>query len=182
MATARLRPAPGMFRRGVLAAGSAFGAGALLTACGGADSDAGSAAPAGTSSGAEPSAGPFSSTGDRTTRVELDRPPAHLIAYVGSAAAPHDHGVECAGVFGPTALKAGSPDAQACDLDVTSLADRSATLQPEDLTGRPTWMQLPAVKAGQIHDWPSEPIFSYATCTDQLEALTKTVTTAKKVS
>lgn len=183
MNTPRFRSMSGISRRGVLAAGGALGAGALLAACGSSDSGAGG--PAGVSGGsgsAEPGAGPFSFTDDRKTTVALDHPPAHLVAYVGSAAAPHDHGVECAGVFGPTALKAGSPDAQACDLDVTSLADRSATLQPEDLTGRPTWMQLPAVKAGQIHGWPSEPIFSYAKCADRIEALTKTITAAKKVS
>ena len=59
---------------------------------------------------------------------------------------------------------------------------RSATLQPKDLTGKPTWAQLPAVKAGQVLGWPSEPIFSYAKCADQIEALTKAVTGAKKVS
>ncbi|MDD1060636.1 ABC transporter substrate-binding protein [Streptomyces cocklensis] len=340
-----------MSRRGVLASGGALGAGALLAACGGSDSDAGSPAPAATSGGAKPSTGPFSFTDDRKTTVALDRPPAHLVAYVGSAAALHDYGVECAGVFGPTKLKDGSPDAQAGDLDVakvtvlgnvwgefniekyaalspgllishmydpkslwyvpeqstakilgiapsaginvagvplttplrryaelaaalgadlasaanaaaknrfetasaglrsaakaaggitvmaasasadsfyvstpSSAADltyykslgvdfivpgkveggffetlsweaadkykadvvmldnRSATLQPRDLTGRPTWMQLPAVEAGQIYGWPSEPIFSYAKCADQLEALTKAISGAKKVS
>ena len=52
----------------------------------------------------------------------------------------------------------------------------------KDLTGKPTWGQLPAVKAGQILGWPSEPIFSYDKCAAQIEALTKAVTTAKKVS
>ncbi|MFG1807306.1 ABC transporter substrate-binding protein [Streptomyces sp. NPDC049040] len=337
-----------MSRRGVLAAGGALGAGALLAACGGSGSDSDSeAAPA----GAKPSAGPFSFTDDRKTTVKLGRTPADLVAYIGSAAALHDYGVECTGVFGPTKLKDGSPDAQAGDLDVgkvtvignvwgefniekyaalapgllishmydpkslwyvpeqstakilgiapsaginvagvplttplqryaelaealgadmrstanaaakarfetasaglraaakasggitvmatsasaesfyvstpSSAADltyykslgvdfivpdkveggffetlswenagkykadvimldnRSATIQPKDLTGRPTWTQLPAVKAGQIYGWPSEPIFSYAKCADQLEALTKAIAGAKKVS
>ncbi|MFI0941811.1 ABC transporter substrate-binding protein [Streptomyces sp. NPDC021020] len=349
----------GMSRRGVLAAGGALGAGALLAACGGSDSGSGSGADSGSGSGSGSgsasagagASGPFSFTDDRKKAVSLGKAPKNLVAYVGSAAALHDYGVECAGVFGPTTRKDGSPDPQAGDLDVTkvtvignvwgefniekyaalgpgllvshtydaktlwyvpeqssakilalapsvavnvagvplttplqryaelatalgadlgsavnaaaktrfetasadlraaakaaggitvmacsasadsfyvstpsSAADltyykslgvdfivpdkveggffetlswenadkykadvlmldsRSATLQPKDLTGRPTWQQMPAVKAGQIFPWPSEPIFSYAKCADQLEALTKTVTGAKKVS
>jgi iron complex transport system substrate-binding protein len=66
--------------------------------------------------------------------------------------------------------------------DLIMLDNRSASLQPKDLTGKPTWGQLPAVKAGQILGWPSEPIFSYDKCAAQIEALTKAITTAKKVS
>lgn len=350
MTSSRLRPTYRTSRRDVLAAGGALGAGALLAACGGPDSGAGPASPAGTSGGAKPSTGHFSFTDDRRTTVTLDHPPARLVAYVGSAAALHDYGVECTGVFGPTRLKDGSPDAQAGDLDVaevtvlgnvwgefaiekyaaldpdllishmydpkslwyvpeqstakilgiapstgidvagvplttplrryaelaaalgadlasaanaaaktrfetasaglrsaaraaggitvmaasagadsfyvstpSSAADltydkslgvdfivpgkveggffetlsweaadkykadvilldnRSAALQPADLNGRPTWMQLPAVRAGQVHGWPSEPIFSYAKCADQLEAVTRAISGAKKV-
>ncbi|WP_234343923.1 ABC transporter substrate-binding protein [Streptomyces sp. NRRL F-5123] len=347
----------GIPRRGVLAAGGALGAGALLAACGGSGSGSGSGAGPGSGSGSGTSSagagasGPFSFTDDRRKAVSLGKAPKNLVAYVGSAAALHDYGVECTGVFGPTTLKDGSPDPQAGDLDVTkvtvignvwgefniekyaalgpgllishtydakalwyvpeqssakilalapsvavnvagvplttplqryaelaaalgadlgsaanaaakarfesasaalrtaakaaggitvmacsasadsfyvstpsSAADltyykslgvgfvvpdkveggffetlswenagkykadvlmldsRSATLQPKDLTGRPTWQQLPAVKAGQIFPWPSEPIFSYAKCADQLEALTNAVNGAKKVS
>ncbi|SHN11040.1 ABC transporter substrate-binding protein [Actinacidiphila paucisporea] len=349
MSPSRFPAMSGMSRRGVLAAGGALGAGALLAACG--DPDSPAATPDGAPGGAKPAAGPFSFTDDRKRTVTLDHPPAHLVAYVGSAAALYDYGIRCAGVFGPTRLKDGSPDAQAGDLDVAEvtvlgnvwgefavekyaalspgllishmydakslwyvpeqsaakilgiapsaginvtgvplttplrryaelaaalgadlasaanaaaktrfetasaglraaaksaggltvmaasastesfyvstpssasdltyyqslgvdfivpdkveggffetlsweaadkykadvimLDNRSATLQPEDLTGRPTWRQLPAVKAGQVHGWPSEPIFSYAKCADQIEALTKAVTGAKKVS
>jgi iron complex transport system substrate-binding protein len=66
--------------------------------------------------------------------------------------------------------------------DIILLDNRTATLQPKDLAAKPTWAQLPAVKAGQVVGWPSEPIFSYAKCADQIEALTKAVTGAKKVS
>ena len=295
--------------------------------------------------------GPWTFTDDRKKTVSLSHIPSHLVAYVGSAAALHDYGIECTGVFGPTTLKDGSPDAQAGDLDVSKLTvigntwgefsiekyaaldpsllishiyegttlwyvpdesakkilalapsvgvnvagvplttplrryaelatslgadltsgqnaaqktrfetasanlrsaakahpdikvlaasasadsfyvstpssaadlsyyrglgvnfvvpnkvkggffetlswetadkykadivmldNRTATLQPKDLTGRPTWAALPAVKAGQVFGWPSEPIFSYAKCAAQIEALTKTITSAKKVS
>lgn len=65
--------------------------------------------------------------------------------------------------------------------DVVMLDDRSASLQPEDLTGKPTWQRLPAVEAGQVLGWPSEPIFSYARCADRIAALTGAITSAKKV-
>lgn len=342
-----------MSRRGLLAAGGSVGIGALLAACGGSsDSDSG-AKPAGSASpaGSTAPAGPWTFTDDRKQTVELDHAPKKIVAYVGTAAALHDYGVECTGVFGPTKLKDGSADAQAGDLDVgkltvigntwgefniekyaalgpdvlvshmfqapalwyvpdesakkilaiapsvgvnvagvplttplqryaelaaslgadltsaanaaaktrfdkasadlraaatssggikviassaaadafyvstpSSAADltyykslgvefivpdkvqggffetlswetagkykadvilldnRTATLQPKDLTGKPTWAQLPAVKAGQILGWPSEPIFSYAKCAPQIEALAKAITDAKKVS
>ncbi|MFI0901438.1 ABC transporter substrate-binding protein [Streptomyces sp. NPDC020983] len=335
----------------MLAAGGALGAGALLAACGGSGSRSGAGSGSGTSPANAKPSGPFRFTDDRRKTVSLGKVPKNLVAYVGSAAALHDYGVECTGVFGPTTLKNGSPDPQAGDLDVTkvtvignvwgefnlekyaalgpgllvshtydakalwyvpeqsagkilalapsaavnvtgvplttplrryaelaaalgadlgsaantaartrfetasaglraaaraaggitvmacsasadsfyvstpsSAADltyykslgvnfvvpnkveggffetlswenadtykadvlmldsRSATLQPKDLTGRPTWQRMPAVEAGQIFPWPSEPIFSYAKCADQLEALTKAVAGAKKVS
>jgi iron-desferrioxamine transport system substrate-binding protein len=343
---------PRMSRRHVLAAGGALGAGALLTACGGSDDTDGSGSSGNDAAGAGTGrkAGPFSFTDDRRKTVSLDEPPKNLVAYVGSAAALYDYGVEVTGVFGPTTLKDGSPDLQAGDLDVTEvtvignvwgefniekyaalspgllishmfepkslwyvpeqsadkilalapsagidvagvplttplrryaelatalgadmasaanaaakkrfetasanlraaakaargitvmacsagpeafyasspssaadltyykslgvdllmpdnveggffetlswenadkykadilmLDNRSSALRPEDLGNRPTWKQLPAVKAGQIFPWPSEPIFSYAKCADQIEALTRTVTHAKKV-
>ncbi|MEC3993313.1 ABC transporter substrate-binding protein [Actinacidiphila sp. DG2A-62] len=355
MHTSRFAVTSGMSRRGLLAAGGSVGLGALLAACGGSDGDSsgsgsGDGGGKGTSSAKAPS-GPWTFTDDRKKTVRLDRAPTRLVAYVGVAAALHDYGIECTGVFGPTKLKNGSPDAQAGDLDVSKvtvlgnawgefniekyaslapqllishiyqapalwyvpeesadkilalapsigvdlagvpltkplqryadlaaslgadmtsgqnaaqktrfeqasaglraavkahpgisvlacsasadsfyistpasaadlsyykslgvdfvvpnkveggffetlswenadkykadvlmLDNRSASLQPKDLTGKPTWGQLPAVKAGQVLGWPSEPIFSYAKCAVQIEALTKAITTAKKVS
>ncbi|MFF8813326.1 ABC transporter substrate-binding protein [Streptomyces pactum] len=67
------------------------------------------------------------------------------------------------------------------DADVLFLDDRTATLQPKDLKGKPTWAQLPAVKAGQITPWSSEPRFSYAGAAPLLENLTKAIQEAKKV-
>jgi iron complex transport system substrate-binding protein len=344
---------PGMSRRGLLASGGSLGLGALLAACGGssgADPGTGPGANTGSGGGRTP-AGPWTFTDDRHKRVALGHRPGNLVAYVGAAAALHDYGIACAGVFGPTRLKNGAPDAQAGDLDVSAvtvlgstwgefsvekyaalspgllishmyqppalwyvpdqsaskilalapsvgidvagvplttpllryaelaaslgadlsaganaaqkarfdrasaglraaakaaggitvmaasastdsfyvslpssaadlsyyqslgvrfvvprdvrggffetlswetadtyradiimLDNRSATLQPKDLTGKPTWNRLPAVRAGQVIGWPSEPIFSYAKCADRIEALTKALSGARKVS
>ncbi|WP_435175713.1 ABC transporter substrate-binding protein [Actinacidiphila sp. bgisy145] len=65
--------------------------------------------------------------------------------------------------------------------DIIMLDNRTATLQPKDLTGKPTWTKLPAVKGGQVVGWPSEPIFSYAKCADRIDALTHAITSAKKL-
>jgi iron complex transport system substrate-binding protein len=338
-----------MSRRGLLAAGGTAGLGALLTACGG--SSGGHAPDAKGPASASAPAGPWTFTDDRGKPLRLDRAPTRLVAYVGAAAALHDYGVECVGVFGPTRLKDGSPDAQAGGLDVDKvtvigntwgefslekyaalspgllishmyqaptlwyvpdesakkilaiapsvgidvagvplttplrryaqlaaslgadlasarnaaqktrferasadlraavkahpgikvmacsgaadafyvstppsaadltyyrslgvdfvvpnkvqggffetlswenadkyradvlmLDNRSATLQPKDLAAKPTWAGLPAVRAGQVLGWPSEPIFSYDRCAAQIEALTQAITSARKVS
>ncbi|KAK1181559.1 ABC transporter substrate-binding protein [Streptomyces sp. NBS 14/10] len=66
--------------------------------------------------------------------------------------------------------------------DLLFLDNRTATLQPKDLTAKPTWSKLPAVKAGQIVPWSSEPRFSYAGAAPHIEALTKAIQDAKKVS
>ncbi|MBL1098941.1 ABC transporter substrate-binding protein [Streptomyces coffeae] len=68
------------------------------------------------------------------------------------------------------------------DADVLFLDNRTATLQPEALTGKPTWSKLPAVKADQIAPWSSEPRFSYAGAAPLIESLTKAIQDAKKVS
>ncbi|KUJ70113.1 ABC transporter substrate-binding protein [Streptomyces albus subsp. albus] len=65
--------------------------------------------------------------------------------------------------------------------DLLFLDNRTGTLQPKDLAGKPTWAQLPAVKAGQITPWSSEPRFSYAGAAPLLEALAKAIQDAKKV-
>ncbi|WP_237555074.1 ABC transporter substrate-binding protein [Streptomyces sp. SID4948] len=110
-----------MSRRGVLAAGGSLGLGALLAACG---SSADSSAPkGGTPSGtAKSPSGPWSFTDDRKQTATKSRTPATLVAYIGSAAALHDYGIECTGVFGPTTLKDGSADAQAGSVDVSKVA------------------------------------------------------------
>ncbi|MFF0728519.1 ABC transporter substrate-binding protein [Streptomyces sp. NPDC004134] len=144
----RFRPRPDVAhptRRGLLAAGGALGLGAVLAACGG---DSGSG-------------GPDSGGGDGTWRFEDDRgevaeagrTPERIVGYVASAAALHDFGIECTGVFGPTTTPDGERDLQAGDLDVGDLTvlgnaygqfsvERYAALRPELLV---TNMQEPPV-------------------------------------
>ncbi|MFI0713670.1 ABC transporter substrate-binding protein [Streptomyces inhibens] len=66
--------------------------------------------------------------------------------------------------------------------DVLLLDNRTATLQPKDLAAKPSWAKLPAVKAGQITPWSSEPRFSYAGAAPLIESLAKAIESAKKVS
>lgn len=113
MTTSRL---PHLSRRALLTAGGALGAGALLAACG--SDDSGSSGGSGSGSG---SGGGFSFTDDRGEKVQLDSVPERIVAFVGTAAALHDYGVECVGVFGPTKQANGEPDVQAGDLDVDRL-------------------------------------------------------------
>lgn len=126
MNTSRFSPAPAMSRRGLLAMGGAAGAGALLAACGsssdsGSGSGSGSGAKSPAAGGVKKPSGPWTFTDDRKKAVTLDRTPGKIVAYVGAAAALHDYGIECTGVFGPTKLKDGAPDAQAGDLDIAKL-------------------------------------------------------------
>ncbi|MCX4751582.1 ABC transporter substrate-binding protein [Kitasatospora sp. NBC_01287] len=89
----------------------------------------------------------------------------------------------------PTKLDAGGyyeglswENANKYPADVILLDDRSTSLQPKDLAGKPAWGQLPAVKAGQITPWSSVPRFSYAGAAPLLEGLAKAIRSAKKVS
>ncbi|WP_030205104.1 ABC transporter substrate-binding protein [Streptomyces sp. NRRL S-87] len=66
--------------------------------------------------------------------------------------------------------------------DIIMLDNRTGTLQANDLKGKPTWNQLPAVKAGQVIPRVTEPIFSYDKCAPILEDLAAAVEKAKKVS
>ncbi|MFY1688345.1 ABC transporter substrate-binding protein [Plantactinospora sp. WMMB782] len=66
--------------------------------------------------------------------------------------------------------------------DVLLLDNRSSTLQPNDLTRKPTWSQLPAVKANQVVGWNSEPRFSYAGSAAALETLATALRSARKLS
>ncbi|MGW7414611.1 ABC transporter substrate-binding protein [Streptomyces sp. NPDC054863] len=66
--------------------------------------------------------------------------------------------------------------------DVIMMDNRSAVLQPKDIANKPTWAQLPAVKAGQVIPRVTEPIYSYAKCAPILEDLAKAIESAKKVA
>ncbi|KAB2345530.1 ABC transporter substrate-binding protein [Actinomadura rudentiformis] len=66
--------------------------------------------------------------------------------------------------------------------DLLLLDSRTQALQPKDLGSKPSWKDLPAVKANQVLPWQPEPRFSYAGCAPILEELAKTLQTVKKVS
>ena len=97
-------------RRALLGAGTALGVGGLLTACGDDKGDGG-----GNSS---KRSGPWAFKDDRGKTAKADSRPRRIVAYIGAAAALHDFGIECTGVFGPTKLKNGDPDVQAAGVDV----------------------------------------------------------------
>ncbi|GII24032.1 ABC transporter substrate-binding protein [Planosporangium mesophilum] len=66
--------------------------------------------------------------------------------------------------------------------DLILLDSRTAALQPPDLVAKPTWSNLPAVKAGQVVPWLSEPRFSHAGCAPLVEALATALRSARKVA
>lgn len=66
--------------------------------------------------------------------------------------------------------------------DIIMLDNRSTALQPEDLTDKPMWNELPAVEADQVIPWVSEPRFSYAGCAPLLESLAQALNNANKVT
>ncbi|MGW5272367.1 ABC transporter substrate-binding protein [Streptomyces sp. NPDC004044] len=66
------------------------------------------------------------------------------------------------------------------DADIIMMDNRSSALQPDALTSKPTWAQLPAVKAGQVIPRTTEPIYSYDKCAPILEDLAKALEDAKK--
>ncbi|MGC9665193.1 ABC transporter substrate-binding protein [Planosporangium sp. 12N6] len=66
--------------------------------------------------------------------------------------------------------------------DLILLDSRTSALQPPDLVSKPTWSNLPAVRAGQVVPWQSEPRFSYAGCAPLVEALATAVQRARKVA
>ena len=106
-------------RRRLLAAGGALALGPLLAACGdGTDDGDGSARSAGNGAGG---AGPWSFKDDRGRTARTDSEPKTLVAFVSTAAALHDYGIECKGVFGPTEPIDGKPNPQAGDMDVSKL-------------------------------------------------------------
>jgi iron-desferrioxamine transport system substrate-binding protein len=117
MTTSRLSRVPHLSRRRLLTAGGALGAGALITACGGDDSDGSDDSG---QSGADGS-GAFRFTDDRGESVRLESVPANIVAFIGSAAVLRDHGIDCVGVFGPTTRANGEPDVQAGEVDVNGV-------------------------------------------------------------
>ncbi|MET9958992.1 ABC transporter substrate-binding protein [Streptomyces sp. NPDC006326] len=64
--------------------------------------------------------------------------------------------------------------------DLILLDNRTGALQPQDLTSKPTWNELPAVKAGQVTPRVTEPVYSYDRCARILEDLAKALRNAKK--
>lgn len=123
-------------RRGFLAGAGAVGLGTLAAGCG-----VNGESPA-TASGS--GSGPWSFTDDRGTKVTTKGQPNRVVAYVGSAAALLDFGVESSlvGVFGPTKLSNGKADPLAGNLDVGKLTivgntygefnvEKYATLRPD---------------------------------------------------
>ncbi|MFE9684100.1 ABC transporter substrate-binding protein [Streptomyces sp. NPDC006285] len=65
--------------------------------------------------------------------------------------------------------------------DIIIMDDRTATIQPADIT-KATWKKLPAVKAGQVIARTPEPILSYDKCTPMLDNLAEAIEKAKKVA
>ncbi|UUU36358.1 ABC transporter substrate-binding protein [Streptomyces sp. CA-210063] len=106
-------PAPS--RRSLLAAGGALALTPFLSACGG-DSGDDSASDPKASGG-----GPWSFKDDRGRTVRIDERPETIVAFVSTAAALYDYGIECKGVFGPTDPVNGKPNPQAGDMDVAEL-------------------------------------------------------------
>ncbi|UUN27019.1 ABC transporter substrate-binding protein [Streptomyces sp. FIT100] len=66
--------------------------------------------------------------------------------------------------------------------DVIMMDNRASAIQPDALKSKPTWAQLPAVKAGQVVPRVTEPIYSYEKCTPILNDLAEAIENAKKVA
>ncbi|MFD0420031.1 ABC transporter substrate-binding protein [Streptomyces sp. NPDC127108] len=109
----------GVSRRGLLTGGAALGLGAALTACG-SDSD---------DKKSDPGSGgkAWSFKDDRGKTARSDSTPKNIVAFISTAAALHDYGVEVTGVFGPSKPVGGKPNPQAGDLDVDKLTSLGET-------------------------------------------------------
>ncbi|MBW1600079.1 ABC transporter substrate-binding protein [Streptomyces sp. JJ38] len=68
------------------------------------------------------------------------------------------------------------------EADLIMLDSRTVALQPEALESKPTWRELPAVKAGQVTAWDTVPRFSWAGSAPLLEDLAQALRTAKKLN
>ncbi|QEU95300.1 ABC transporter substrate-binding protein [Streptomyces kanamyceticus] len=154
MPASRRSPSTALNRRGVITAGGALGVGALLTACGGGEEKR---------SGGDAKTWRFEDDRGKTARSAA--PPKKIVAYIGAAAALHDLGIECTGVFGPTKLKNGEPDIQAADIDVDKVTvignawgefsiEKYAALEPDLLVSTmnvaPTLWYVPEESAKKI--------------------------------
>ncbi|WP_199551291.1 ABC transporter substrate-binding protein [Streptomyces sp. N35] len=103
----------GLSRRGLLSAGAAFGLGAFLTACGDDKKPAAS-----TDKGKDK---PWSFKDDRGKTAKVGHTPNKIVAFVSTAAALHDYGIECVGIFGPSKPVDGKPNPQAGAMDVSKV-------------------------------------------------------------
>jgi ABC-type Fe3+-hydroxamate transport system substrate-binding protein len=124
-------------RRRLLAVGGALALGPLFAACGNDDKPTtGSSAEAGTRGG------PWSFKDDRGRTARTDKKPETIVAFVSTAAALYDYGIECKGVFGPSEPVDGKPNPQVGDMDVSKLTslgtawgqfnvEKYAALQPD---------------------------------------------------
>ncbi|QKW09779.1 ABC transporter substrate-binding protein [Streptomyces sp. NA04227] len=102
-------------RRGVLAGAGALAVTAPLTACG-SDEDEGSSDGKGEQTG-----GAWQFKDDRGRLVRLPERPENLVAFISTAAALYDYGIECKGVFGPSSPVRGKPNPQAGRLPMEKL-------------------------------------------------------------
>ncbi|QOV33335.1 ABC transporter substrate-binding protein [Streptomyces ferrugineus] len=135
--TSRSDASSGPSRRRLLAAGGALALGPLLAAC--ANDDKGTPD---SSAEATASSGPWSFKDDRGRTATTDKKPERIVAFVSTAAALYDYGIECKGVFGPSEPVNGEPNPQAGDMDVSELTslgtawgqfsvEKYAALQPD---------------------------------------------------
>ncbi|WP_327351083.1 ABC transporter substrate-binding protein [Streptomyces sp. NBC_01304] len=124
---------PDLSRRGLFAAGGALALGPLIAACGESKSPDAKGKKGG---------GAWSFKDDRNRTVERDRRPQNIVAFVSTAAALYDYGIECTGIFGPSKPVGGKPNPQAGAMDVTKLTsvgeawgqfniEKYATLDPD---------------------------------------------------
>ncbi|MFG1944830.1 ABC transporter substrate-binding protein [Nonomuraea sp. NPDC048826] len=72
-------------------------------------------------------------------------------------------------------------NADAYDADVILYDTRTQALKPEEMMKKPTFAELPAVKAGQLYPWRAEAPFSYAGYADFLEELVANLKKASKL-
>ncbi|MBB0232672.1 ABC transporter substrate-binding protein [Streptomyces calidiresistens] len=68
------------------------------------------------------------------------------------------------------------------DADIILLDGRTGVMRAEDLADKPTWAQLPAVRADQIARWTTEPRYSHAGFAPILEDLAEAIRNAERVA